>query len=110
MKYLRLEFWTDDRSRNAAASAGAAATAIQLLEECVTEWGKPREVFTGHDVQYCTMRDGKSQFDARLEELGIEHILAAVGKPTTTGKIERWFGTYDREAWRFETHDDFMFH
>ena len=33
-----------------------------------------------------------------------------MGNPTTTGKIERWFGTYDREAWRFETLDDFLFY
>ncbi len=42
--------------------------------------------------------------------MGIKHILAAVGKPTTTGEIERWFGTYDRKAWRFETFDDFLFY
>ena len=42
------------------------ATAFSLLEECIAEWGKPREVLTGHDAQYYAMRGGKSQFDARL--------------------------------------------
>lgn len=56
------------------------------------------------------MWGGTSAFDVRLGELGIRHILAGIGKPTTTGKIGRWFGTYDREAWRFETLDDFLFY
>jgi len=88
-------------------AAGEGVTAISLLDECIAEWGKPMEVLVGHDAQYYDVRGGKSRFDSRLEELGIKHILAAVGKPTTTGKIERWFGTYDREAWRFEALDDF---
>ena len=56
------------------------------------------------------MGGGRFQSAARLAGPGIKHILAAVGKPTTTGKIERWFGTYDREVWRFETLDDFLFY
>jgi len=61
-------------------------------------------------VQYVPVRGGTGAFGSRLGELGIKHILGAVGKPTTTGKIERWWGTVDREAWRFETLDDFLFY
>lgn len=109
-----LTAYIDDHSRFVPGAtivdSPTTATAIRLLEECISEWGKPREILTGHDAQYYAMRGGKSQFDARIEKLGIKHILAAVGKPTTTGKIERWFGTYDREAWRFATLDDFLFY
>lgn len=109
-----LTAYLDDHSRfvpgAVIAEAPTTAASIALLEACVEEWGRPREILTGHDVQYHAMRGGTSTFDVRLGELGIKHILAAVGKPTTTGKIERWFGTYDREAWRFETLDDFLFY
>jgi putative transposase len=55
-------------------------------------------------------RDIDDEHLLRLEELGIRHILAAAGKSTTTGKIEWRSGTYDREAWWFETLDDFLFY
>jgi len=109
-----LTAYLDDHSRfvpGAVVTEGpTTAASLALLEECVSEWGAPREILTGHDVQYTAMRGGRTAFDARLEELGIDHILGAVGKPTTTGKIERFWGTYDTEAWRFETLDDFLFY
>ena len=109
-----LTAYLDDHSRfvpgAVIAETPTTAASIGLLEACVEEWGRPREVLTGHDVQYVPVRGGTGAFGSRLGELGIKHILGAVGKPTTTGKIERWWGTVDREAWRFETLDDFLFY
>ena len=109
-----LTAYLDDHSRfvpGAVITEGpTTAASIALLEDCVTEWGTPREILTGHDVQYTAMRGGTSAFDTRLEELGIKHILAAVRRPTTTGKIERWWGTYDQEGDLFENLDDFLFY
>ncbi len=109
-----LTAYIDDHSRfvPGAVLTDSATTdaSLDLLESCVGEWGPPQEVLTGHDVQYHAMRGGTSRFDVRLGELGIRHILAGVRRPTTTGKIERWWGTYDREGWRFETLDDFLFY
>lgn len=109
-----LTAYLDDHSRFVPGAviteSATAAASIALLEQCVKEWGTPREILTGHDTQYTSARGGKSAFDARLEELGIEHILGAVGKPTTTGKIERFWGTWDREGDLVETLDDFLFY
>ncbi len=109
-----LTAYLDDHSRfvpGAVITVGpTTAASIALLEDCVTEWGTPREILTGHDVQYHAMRGGTSAFDVRLGELGITHILAGIKKPTTTGKIERWWGTYDQEGDLFETLDDFLFY
>jgi hypothetical protein len=38
----------------------------------------------------------------------IKHILGGIGKPTTQGKIERWFRTYDQEHSRFALHRKFI--
>ena len=77
----RLTAYIDDHSRFVLGAtivdSPTTATAIRLFEECISEWGKPREILTGHDAQYYAMRGGKSQFDARLEELGINRALAS---------------------------------
>ncbi|MDD2678834.1 MAG: integrase core domain-containing protein [Candidatus Nanoarchaeia archaeon] len=39
------------------------------------------------------MRKGESQFDQYCKEQGIEHIMSGIGKPTTQGKVERFFQT-----------------
>jgi len=39
-----------------------------------------------------------------LQQPRIKHILGSIGKPTTLGKIERWFRTYDLEHARFQLH------
>ncbi len=68
---------------------GEGVTAISLLDECISEWVKPTGVLAGHDSQYYAMRGGKSQFDPRLEKLGIKHILAAMGSRPRRGESRR---------------------
>jgi len=38
----------------------------------------------------------------------MEHVMGAIGKPTTLGKIERWHRTYDVERPSFKTHRQFI--
>jgi transposase InsO family protein len=38
--------------------------------------------------------------------MGIEHITSGIRKPTTLGKIERWFHTYDEELSRYRSLED----
>ena len=44
----------------------------------------------------------RHKFPERLAELGTEHIMGQVKKPTTTGKIERFFFTYEDELRRLK--------
>jgi len=39
---------------------------------------------------------------------GIEHMLGSTGKPTTQGKIERFFQTFQRYYPRFNNIDQFQ--
>lgn len=85
----------DDHSRFVTGSEifdeGTAENVIWLFDQAVHEYAKPREVLTDHGSQFWSVRKGESSFDAYCGQHGIEHILGGIGKPTTQGKIERWF-------------------
>jgi len=68
----------------------------------------PRDILTDHGSQFWSVRKGESSFDAYSESEGIKHIVGGIGKPTTLGKIERWFRTYDVEHARFSLHSKFI--
>jgi len=102
----------DDHSRFVPGSErfneGTAENVIWLLDRAVHEYSKPREILTDHGSQFWSVRGGESSFDAYCQQHGIKHILGGIGKPTTLGKIERWFRTYDLEHARFQFHRKFV--
>jgi len=102
----------DDHSRFVTGSElfdeGTADNVIWLFDQAVHEYAKPREILTDHGSQFWSVRKGESSFDAYCQQHGIEHILGGIGKPTTQGKIERWFRTYDLEHARFQLHRKFI--
>ena len=102
----------DDHSRYVTAShifsEGSAENVISLLDQAVHEYTKPREILTDHGSQFWSVRRGESSFDTYCEQQSIKHILGGIGKPTTQGKIERWFRTYDQEHDRFPLHRKFI--
>jgi len=100
----------DDHSRFVTASElfkqGTAENAIWLLDRAIHEHARPREILTDHGSQFHSR--GESSFDAYCKAGGIKHILGGIGKPTTLGKIERWFRTYNQEHARFQPHRKFI--
>lgn len=104
--------YIDDHSRlvTAASYIEAATTknALWLLEEGVSEWGKPREILSDHGTQFYAVRGGTSSFTKSLKNMAIGHILSSIKHPQTTGKIERWFGTYSAESCRFSGLSSFV--
>jgi transposase InsO family protein len=102
----------DDHSRFVPGSElfdeGTAENVIWLFDRAVHEFGKPREALTDHGSQFWSVRRGESSFDQYCRRLGIKHIMGGIGKPTTQGKIERWFRTYDLEHSRFDLHRKFV--
>jgi len=102
----------DDHSRYVTAShifnEGTAENVIWLLDQAIHEYAKPREILTDHGSQFWSVRKGESSFDEYCEAKKIKHILGGIGKPTTLGKIERWFRTYDLEHTRFKLHWKFV--
>jgi len=102
----------DDHSRFITGSElfkeGTAENVIWLLDQAIHEYSKPREILTDHGSQFWSVRRGESSFEAYCKSSKIKHILGGIGKPTTLGKIERWFRTYDQEHAGFQFHWKFI--
>ena len=68
------------------------ADVLDLLEQCMCEFGTPKQILTDHGAQFYHSRGGVTKFDMFCLENNIKHILASVKHPQTTGKVERKFG------------------
>jgi len=68
-----------------------------LLDELIKVHGKPREILTDNGSVF-GLRSKHSQFDRWCNRKIIKHIRTAIHSPTTTGKIERFFQTLDKET------------
>jgi len=69
---------------------------IHLLDTLFKIHGKPREILTDNGNVF-GLKSKHSKFDRALKRRGIKHIRTAIHSPTTSGKIERFFQTLDKE-------------
>lgn len=69
---------------------------IYLLDNLFKTHGKPREILTDNGSVF-GLKSKHSKFDRALNRRGIKHIRTAIHSPTTSGKIERFFQTLDKE-------------
>jgi len=69
---------------------------IQILDTLFKTHGRPREILTDNGNVF-GLRSKHSKFDRALNHRGIKHIRTAIHSPTTSGKIERFFQTLDKE-------------
>ncbi len=69
---------------------------IQILDTLFKIHGKPREILTDNGNIF-GFKSKHSKFDRALNRRGIKHIRTAIHSPTTSGKIERFFQTLDKE-------------
>ena len=67
-----------------------------LLDTLIKIHGAPREILTDNGNVF-GLRSKHSKFDRWCRRRGIKHIRTAIHSPTTSGKIERFFQTLDRE-------------
>ena len=110
----------DDASRKILGmietDSRSSAEAIELLDEVREEYaatGEILEVITDHGTEfYANKRDKHGEadhsFESYLAENRIKHTLCAVGRPQSNGKIERFFQTYDKQRWRFDSLEEFV--
>lgn len=68
----------------------------KLLDGIIEIHGKPREILSDNGSVF-GLRSKHSQFDRWCNKRKIKHIRTAVHSPTTSGKIERFFQTLDKE-------------
>jgi transposase-like protein len=69
---------------------------VNILDNLFKIHGKPREILTDNGSIFGS-KSKHSQFDRALNRRGIKHIRTAIHSPTTSGKIERFFQTLDKE-------------
>jgi len=79
-----------------ALNAVSTNIIIQILDTLFKIHGKPREILTDNGNIF-GLKSKHSKFDRALNHRGIKHIRTAIHSPTTTGKIERFFQTLDKE-------------
>src|SRR4030042_6174567 len=69
---------------------------IKILDNLFLVHGKPREILTDNGSGF-GLKSKHSKFDRALNRRKIKHIRTAIHSPTTSGKIERFFQTLDKE-------------
>jgi transposase InsO family protein len=79
---------------------------LETLEQALSNGRIPQQILSDHGTQYWS-NDNPGRFTTYLQSHGIEHILGSIGKPTTQGKIERFFQTFQRYYPRFNNIDRF---
>lgn len=77
-----------------------------ILDELGRVHGFPREILTDNGSVF-GLKSKHSKFDRWCKRRGIKHIRTAIHSPTTTGKIERFFQTLDKELKFCKDHNEF---
>ncbi len=80
--------------------------AISVLMQAIKDHGKPASILTDRGSQFYANADtvkkkGASEYEKKLVELDIKHILARVNHPQTNGKLERLHGELQRKLHEF---------
>lgn len=104
IKVLYLINLIDDHSRFCLSSSlqfdQSADTLIEVLHHAIEMYGKPDKLLTDQGPSFYTWSFQKTKFQAYLDDMQIEHIVADPHHPTTTGKVERFHQTIKNELIR----------
>jgi len=96
--------------------ASSAAASVALLDSVSEQLDAPvpiLEVITDHGSEFVNTHQDERPclehaFERYLDENDIRHSLCKVGRPQSNGKIERFFQTYEKQRWRFESLEEFL--
>ena len=109
-----LTAWLDDHSRLVTSAdyvtEATTESAIILFEKGVKKYGLPRQTLSDRGTQYYAVKGETSRFLEYMNSRNVKHIYASVKKPTTCGKLERWWRTHNDERWNFPTLRRFVNH
>lgn len=106
--------WLDDHSRFVPVASyitnATTKNAISLFERAARKYGYPAQTLSDRGAQFYAVRGGSSRFVEHMQSKSVEHIFASVKKPTTCGKLERFWGTHNKERWNFSSLEKFINH
>lgn len=83
--------------------------AMTGVETILKTYGNPVQILTDNGTQFANNHgEAKTEFTLLCESNGIQHLLTSKKRPTTIGKLENFHGQYEKEAWRFTTHNRYI--
>jgi len=104
--------WLDDHSRfiTSAEYLTEATTdeVLRLFEKAAYKYGYPRETLSDRGTQFYANLGETCRFLEHMKSKRVKHIYASIKKPTTCGKLERFWGTHNRERWNFNSLTQFI--
>jgi hypothetical protein len=72
------------------------AIVTEFLDDLIKKFGTPKQIISDNGSPY-GLKSKHSKFDIWCRRRKIEHIRTRVKRPQTNGKVERLFGTIDKE-------------
>ena len=104
--------WLDDHSRFVPVAEylteATSDNVIRLFEKGAKRFGYPRQTLSDRGSQFYSNLVGACRFYEHMKGKGIDHIYASIKKPTTCGKLERFWGTHNAERWNFHSLNEFL--
>lgn len=104
--------WLDDHSRFVPVAEylteATSDNVIKLFEKGARKFGYPEQTLSDRGTQFYSNLGETCRFLEHMRSKGVEHIYASVKKPTTCGKLERFWGTHNTERWNFSSLDKFL--
>lgn len=106
--------WLDDHSRFVPVAEyfteATTENVLSLFEKAAKKHGYPRQTLSDRGTQFYPNFGETCRFIEHLKSKGVEHIYASIKKPTTCGKLERFWGTHNKERWDFTSLNKFLNH
>ena len=106
--------WLDDHSRFVPIAdyitEATTDNVITLFEKAAKKHGYPRQTLSDRGSQFYPNLGRSCRFLEHMKSKEVEHIFASIKKPTTCGKLERFWGTHNQERWNFSSFRKFLNH
>lgn len=104
--------WLDDHSRFVPIAdymtEATSDNVITLFEKAAKKFGYPRQTLSDRGTQFYPNLGETCRFLEHMKSKGVDHIFASIKKPTTCGKLERFWGTHNTERWNFPSLKKFL--
>ena len=104
--------WLDDHSRFVPIAEymteATSENVINIFEKAAKKFGYPNQTLSDRGTQFYPNLGVTCRFLEHMKSRGVEHIFASIKKPTTCGKLERFWGTHNNERWNFPSLQSFL--
>ena len=99
--------WLDDHSRFVPVmdylTEATSDNVIELFEKAAKKHGYPRQTLSDRGTQFYLNLGETCRFLEHVKSKEVQHIFASIKKPTTCGKLERFWGMHNKERWNFSS-------